>query len=89
MIHKETFNINGKNLLNKVKEIIDEGNVTRIILTDKHDKELLNFPLTYGVVAVVLAPMLAAVGAIAVFVGECNVTVEREVAENDQDKTDL
>ncbi|TSD66801.1 DUF4342 domain-containing protein [Inquilinus sp. KBS0705] len=82
MTHKETFNINGKNLMNKVKEIIAEGNVTRITIADSHGKEMLTFPLTYGVVAVVVAPMLAAVGAIAVFVGECSVIVEREVDEN-------
>jgi hypothetical protein len=83
MKHKETFNINGKNLVNKVKEIIAEGNVTRITIADKDGKELLTFPLSYGLVAVVIAPVLAAVGALAVFVGECSVIVEREVAEGE------
>jgi len=85
MKHRETFNINGKNLVNKVKEIIAEGNVTRITIADKDGKELLTFPLTYGLVAVVIAPMLAAVGAVAVFVGECSVIVEREVPEGEEE----
>jgi len=81
MIHKETFNVNGKNLLNKVKEIIAEGNVTRITVSDRDGKELITFPLTYGLVAAMIAPVLAAIGALAVFVGECSITVEREVAD--------
>lgn len=75
---KETFNLNGKNLVNKIKELIEEGNITRITITDKAGKELLSFPLAIGVVAAVLAPILAAVGALALVVGECSLTVERE-----------
>ncbi len=78
MAFKESFNINGENLLKKVKELIDEGNVTRITITDKGGKDIATFPLTIGVVGILLAPVLAAIGAIAALVGECTITVERE-----------
>jgi hypothetical protein len=82
MATKESFNINGENLLKKVKELIAEGNVTKISITDKSGRELATFPLTIGVVGALLLPMLAAVGAIAALIGECTITVEREEAAN-------
>ena len=82
MSTKESFNINGENLLKKVKELIAEGNVSKIIITDKSGRELATFPLTVGVVGALLLPMLAAVGAIAALIGECTITVEREDAAN-------
>ena len=75
---KESFSIHGENLLKKVKELIEEGNVRKITITDKSGKELASFPLTVGVVGVLIMPMLAAVGAIAALVTECTITVERE-----------
>ena len=74
----ETFKINGKDLLKKVKELIHEGNVRRIIIKDKKGKSLIEFPLSIGVVGAVLVPVLAAVGTIAALVGECTITVERD-----------
>lgn len=74
----ESFKVDGENLLKKVKALIKEGNVRRIIIKDKEDKELIVFPLTVGVVGVVLAPVLAAIGALAALVGECTIMVERE-----------
>ena len=76
--HKETFKITGENLLKKIKEIIAEGNVRRISILDKNEKEVLNFPLTIGVVGAVFLPVLAAVGALAAYMTECTVVVERE-----------
>jgi hypothetical protein len=75
---EETFKIEGGKLLEKVKELIREGNVRRIIIKDKNDKVLVEFPLTFGVVGAVIAPVLAAVGAIAALVAECTLTVEKE-----------
>jgi hypothetical protein len=88
---KESFTLNGENLLKKVKEIIHEGNATRITITEKSGKELMSFPLTFGLAGILLAPMLAAVGAMAALIGECVITVEREdhsqepSADNHQD----
>ena len=75
---EETINVKGEELLQKIKALIKEGNVRRITIKDKSGKELIQFPLTFGVVGVVLAPVLAAVGAIAALVAECTITVVRE-----------
>ena len=75
---KEFFTVNGENLLKKVKELIEEGNVTKITIKDKSGKELMTFPLTIGVVGAVLAPVLAAVGALAALIGDCTIAVEKE-----------
>jgi hypothetical protein len=75
---KESFTINGEQLLKKIKELIEEGNVRKISIHDKAGKEIMSFPLTIGVVGAVFAPVLAAVGALAALVGECTVSVERE-----------
>lgn len=74
----EFFSTTGENLLKKVKELIEEGNVRRITITEKSGKELMSFPLTIGVVGAVLAPILAAIGALAALIGECTIAVERE-----------
>jgi len=78
MTIKETFYLHGDNLLKKVKELIAEGNVTKITITDHAGKELMTFPLTVGLIGILLAPVLAAVGAVAAFVGDCSITVERD-----------
>lgn len=75
---EETFKVDGENLLKKVKDLINEGNVRKITIKDKSGKELIVLPLTVGVVGIVLAPVLAAVGAIAALIGECSISVERE-----------
>jgi len=74
---KEFFTINGEHLLQKIKELVEEGNVRRITITDKSGKEIMSFPLTI-VVGAVLAPVFAAIGALAALVGECTIAVERE-----------
>ena len=77
-IKSESFKVNGENLLKKVKELIKEGNVRKITIKDKSGKELVSFPLTFGVVGAVIAPVLAAVGALAALIGECTISVERD-----------
>ena len=64
-------------MLNKVKELVKEGNVRKISIHEKDGKELMSFPLSLGVVGAVFAPVLAAVGALAALIGECSITVER------------
>jgi len=75
---EETFSVKGEELLKKVKGLIKEGNIRKIIIKDKTGKSLIEFPLSIGVVGAVLAPVLAAVGAIAALVTECTITVERK-----------
>jgi hypothetical protein len=73
----EEFSVNGEQLLNKVKELIREGNIRRVSIKDKTGKVLVEFPLTVGVVGAALAPALAAVGAIAALLTEATVVVEK------------
>jgi hypothetical protein len=75
---RETFSVKGEQILQKIKELIEEGNVRKISIHDKTGKEIMSFPLTIGVVGVVLAPVLAAIGAMAALIGECDISVERE-----------
>jgi len=74
----EEFKVNGEDLLKKVKNLIAEGNVRKITVKNKDGKSIVELPLTIGVVGVALAPLLAAVGAIAALVTECTIVVERE-----------
>ena len=80
---KESFKVAGHQLVDAVKKIVHEGNVRRVIIK-KDTYTVAEFPLTIGVIGTVLAPLLAAVGAIAAVVTECTIEVEREVAASDQ-----
>jgi len=75
---KEVFKVKGEELLAKVKEVIKKGNVRQITVKNKKGKTLMVLPLTLGVVGAVLAPTLAAVGAVAALVTECTLSVERK-----------
>ncbi len=74
---KEEFVVSGEALLAKVKQLIAEGNVRRIVIKSKEDETIVELPMTVGVVGAVLAPVLAAVGALAALVTECKIVVER------------
>ncbi len=74
---KEEFKVDGTHLVGKVKELIKEGNIRKITIKDKTGKEIVTFPLTIGVVGAVIAPVLAAIGALAALIGECTIAVER------------
>jgi hypothetical protein len=73
----EEFTVSGKNVVDKVRELLHEGNVTRVIVKDEAGKTLLEIPATVGVVGVVVAPWLAALGVIAALVTNCKIVVER------------
>ena len=73
---RETIKAEGSQLIDQVKRLIHEGNVRRI--TIKHDdRTVVEFPLTIGVIGVMLAPVLAAAGALAALLTECTIEVER------------
>jgi len=74
---KEEFSVSADNLIEKVKDLLHEGNVTRIIVKDEMGKVLLEIPATVGVIGVVLAPWLAALGVIAALATNCTIVVER------------
>ncbi len=72
----EQFTIDGDRLLSEVRRLVAEGNVRRISIK-QGDHVVAEFPLTVGVAGAVLAPWLAAVGAIAALVTDCSIVVER------------
>lgn len=74
----QEFQVSGEQLVNKVKSIINEGNIRRIIIKNEDGKTIVEFPVTIGVVGVLLAPWLAALGAIAALVTKCTIIVEKE-----------
>lgn len=71
----KTLEIQGHELLGKVEELIAKGNVRRIRIRQK-DRTIAEFPLTIGVVGAILAPLLAAVGAIAALVNDCTIDIQ-------------
>jgi len=73
----EEYTVSGSNLVDRVKQLLHEGNVTRVIVKDESGKTLLEIPATIGVVGVVVAPWLAALGVIAALVTNCKIVVER------------
>jgi hypothetical protein len=73
----ETYSTRGEHLLARVKELIREGNVRRIIIKNDDGRTLLELPLSVGVVGAALAPALAAIGAVAALVADCTIEVQR------------
>jgi hypothetical protein len=77
----ESIKVEGGELLEKVKSLIREGNVRRIVIR-QGDRSVAEFPLTVGVVGTVAAPILAAVGALAALLTNCTIEVQRSVLVN-------
>ena len=73
----EEFKLNGSQVVDKIKELIHEGNIRRIILKNDEGETLIEIPLTLGLVGVALMPVLAAVGAIAALVAKMTIVVEK------------
>lgn len=78
---KEYFKVSGDELLSKIKEIIKEGNATKVIIKDEDDKTIAEFPVTVGAIGILLAPVFAAVGAIAALATKCTIVVEKKATE--------
>lgn len=74
----ETIEVEGDNLVGKVKELVREGNVRRIIIKNEDEEKIVEIPMTVGVVGALLAPSLAALGAIAALVTRCTIEIERD-----------
>ena len=77
--HKNTeeFKIDGEDLIAKIKEIVKQGNAKKITIKGKDGNEIISFPVTIGVAGLVLAPVFAAVGAIAALATECTIIIEK------------
>jgi hypothetical protein len=75
-IHTEEFQVRGEELVAKIKEIIHEGNIRRVIIKNESGRTLIDIPLTIGVVGALLVPQLAAIGAIAALLTNATIVVE-------------
>jgi hypothetical protein len=73
----EEFNVSGEELISKIKELIHEGNIRRVIIQNEEGRALIDIPLSLGVVSVLVAPQLAALGAIAALTTKGKIIVER------------
>ena len=78
MKNTEEFVVDGEQVLAKVKELISAGNARRIIIQNMKGETFIEIPLTLGVVAAVLLPVFAAVGALAAIVTKCKIIVEKK-----------
>jgi hypothetical protein len=76
-VRTEEFRVDGEELLGKIKNLVKEGNIRRIIIKNKEGKVVFEIPLTFGVVGALIAPQLAAIGAIAALLTEATVVVEK------------
>ena len=76
-VHKEEFKITGDELVAKIKELLHEGNVNRLIIKNEEGKVLIEVPLTLGVVGAIVAPVWAAIGAIAALASNLTIVVQR------------
>jgi hypothetical protein len=76
-VRTEEFRVNGEELIAKIKNLLKEGNIRKVIIKDKEGKTVFEIPLTIGVVGALIAPQLAAVGAIAALLTEATVVVEK------------
>ena len=80
-LKKDVYEVSAGGLVGKVKEIIQDATVKRIVIKDEHGKILLSIPVTWGtagaVAMITLAPWLAALGVIAALVARCKIEVEK------------
>ncbi len=75
---REEHKVTGDRVISKIKELIHEGNVRRIIIKNDEGRTLIEIPLSIGVVGAILAPVWAAIGAVAALVTNCSIVVERD-----------
>ncbi len=75
---KEQFKLSGSEIVDKVKDLIKEGNVRRIIIKNEKGELMLEIPVTIALVGAVFAPTLAAVGALAALVSNVTIEVDRK-----------
>jgi hypothetical protein len=76
-VRTEEFSVSGKELINKVEDLVHQGNIRRIMIKNPEGKVLMEIPLTIGVVGALLLPTIAALGVIAALVTQCTIAVEK------------
>jgi hypothetical protein len=75
--NQESFKVSADELMSKIKEIIKEGNARKVIIKNEKEETIMEFPLTIGAIGIVLAPLFAAIGAIAALATDCTIVVEK------------
>jgi hypothetical protein len=78
-VRTEEFQVRGEEIISKIKELLHEGDIRRVIIKNEDGKTLIDIPLTIGVVGVLVAPQLAALGAIAALLTHGTIVVEKVV----------
>lgn len=81
---EESFKVSGSEIVEKIKQIIKEGNARRIIIKNEKGDTVMEFPVTAGVLGIVIAPILAAVGAIAALVTNATIIVVKKKNSNEK-----
>ncbi len=75
-VRTEEFQVKGDEIVAKIKELLHEGNIRRVIIKNEEGRTMIDIPLTIGVVGVLVAPQLAAIGAIAALLTHGTIVVE-------------
>jgi hypothetical protein len=76
-VRTEEFQVKGEEIVAKIKELLHEGNIRRVIIKNESGRTLIDIPLTIGVVGALVAPQLAAIGAIAALLSHGTIVVEQ------------
>jgi len=76
-VRTEEFQVRGEEIVSKIKELLHEGNIRRVIIKNEDGKTLIDMPLTIGVVGALVVPQLAAIGAIAALLAHGTIVVEK------------
>jgi len=74
---KQEFKVSGEEIVKKIKELLKEGNARRLIIKNEKEEVILEIPITVGAIGVLIAPVLAAVGALAALMTNCTIVVEK------------
>lgn len=83
--HTQEFTLNGDEVVHKVRELIHEGNIRRLIIKNEDGRTMFEVPLTIGIVGAALLPVFAAIGAAAALATRCTIVVERDDAPSTGD----
>jgi hypothetical protein len=76
-VRTEEFQVRGEEIVAKIKELLHEGNIRRVIIKNEEGRTMIDIPLTFGVVGALVAPQLAAIGAIAALLARGTIVVEK------------
>lgn len=77
----ERIDVKGEHLIGKIKELIHEGTVQRIVINDADGKQVLDMPMTVGVIGLLLAPSITAIGALGALASSYSIDIERQEAD--------